>query len=369
MKVIVPRNELTTALSTVLRAVELRQTLQILAHVMIETTETGLLLTGTNLEVEIQATATAQISEPGRSTVPARKLYDIVRNLPEGAEIRLEFEETKALLRCGRSRLTLPVLEPLEFPRLDDRGLDGGVSFDIAEGDLKRVMKSVGFQMPTNDPRMYLNGMLLHATKGELRTVAGSSFKMGMAILKADVFANLETQIILPTKSANDVMEMLQDGDAVASIRMARGAFEMKCAAGVVKAKAIDSLYPDYMRLMTVHESATLKIPRETIKRALARLTLVSDQTKRGVRLSLNPDSIKLETSASNVEDGEDHIDAAYEGPGGFEIGFSSVALAEVVGAISGNEVVMRFVDARTPTHIAAADGSGGQYVLAPMVI
>lgn len=369
MKFTAPRNELAAALATVLRAIEQRQTLQILSHVLIETTDTGLLLVGTNLEVDIRATAAANIDVPGKGTVPARKLYDIVRNLPEGAEIKLEFEENKAQLRCGRSRLTLPVMNALEFPRLDDRGLDQCIAFEVPEVDLKRLMKSVGFQMPTGDVRMYMNGMLLHVTDGELRAVAGSSFTMGMASLKSDAFAALEAQVILPTKSASELMDLLTESETLASVRMSRSMFEIRCIAGVLQAKAIDSLYPDYMRLMNVERSSSLKIERESIKRALARITLVSDQTKRGVSMLMRPDSVTLETRASHVEDGEDHIEATFDGPPDFEIGFSAVALAETLSAIPGSEVIIRFGDTKTPTHLASADGSGGRYVLAPMVI
>src|SRR3546814_4881886 len=124
MKFTILRNDLASALATVIGAIDTRQTQQILSHVLIETTADGLLLTGTNLEIELQAEAKATIAETGRSTVPARKLYDLVRNLPEGAEVRLDFEETNALLRCGRSRITLPVNPANEFPQLDDRGLE-----------------------------------------------------------------------------------------------------------------------------------------------------------------------------------------------------------------------------------------------------
>src|SRR3546814_3901816 len=115
------------------------------------------------LEIELQAEAKATIAETGRSTVPARKLYDLVRNLPEGAEVRLDFEETKALLRCGRSRITLPVKPANEFPQLDDRGLETAVTFALPEGELKRLMQRVSFAMATNDVRLYLNGMLLRS--------------------------------------------------------------------------------------------------------------------------------------------------------------------------------------------------------------
>lgn len=367
MKFTILRNDLATALSTVLGAIDTRQTMQILAHVLIETTADGLVLTGTNLQIELQAEAKATINTEGRATVPARKLYDIVRNLPEGAEIKIEFEEAKALVRCGRSRLSIPAMPADEYPRIDDRMLDKGVSFAIAEGELKRLMQYVAFQMPANDPRIYLNGLFLHVTNGELRAIAGGGLKMGMASMKCDALAGLESEIIIPTKSAQEVMKLLADSDALAAVRMTKSQFEIRCNAGTVKLMAIDSRYVDYMRVMAINHISTLTVGRDALKRSLARLTLVSNEVSRGVRMSLHPDSVTLETQASQAEDGEDHIDAKFDGPDGFEIGFSAVALSDVVGAITDDELVIRFVDGTTPPHISAANGSGGQHVLAPM--
>lgn len=370
MKFTIPRNELASALGIIIGAVENRQTMQILGHVLIEAeADAGrVMFTGGNLEIELQAEAVATVETAGQSTVPAKKLYDIVRNLPEGAEIRLEFEETKALLRCGRSRLTLPVLPAAEYPRIDDRGLEHRTTYSVAEKELKRLMQRVAFNMQTNDPRLYLNGMLLHLTGSELRAVAGSAFCMGASSMKFDAAG--EAQAILPAKSATEVLRLLEDTDSVATIRMSHTQFQMQCAACRMTTKAVDSRYPDYERLInSVQPNATLTVGREALKRALTRLTLVSDQTKRGVRLSMTTSLLTLESRASQFEEGEDHVDAKLTGLESFEIGFSAIALAEIVSAIPTDEIRFRFADDRHPVHIAAAAGESGQYVVAPMVL
>jgi DNA polymerase III subunit beta len=201
MKLTVLRNELVSALSAVMGVIERSQTLQVLSHVLIDATGDVVAVTGTNLEIELRTTAAATVDAPGKTTVHARKLFDIAKNLPEGAEVQLAFDGDKATLKCGRSRYTLPVMSAIDMPLMDCRSLDQGATFQVAERDLKRLIQRVAFAVGAEDVRPYLNGLLLHLIDNEIRAVGSDGVSLGRASIRQERAAAGQAQVLLHNRT------------------------------------------------------------------------------------------------------------------------------------------------------------------------
>jgi DNA polymerase-3 subunit beta len=366
MKFTVLRNELASALSTVMGATERTGTLQILRHILIEAADGCLGIVGTNLEMELRTEAAATVEMPGRATVPARKLYDLVKGLPEGAELRIEFEPRKALVKCGRSRYTLPVLPADEMPMLDVTPLKSGTTFEIEERALKQMMQSVLFAVAEEDVRAYLTGMLLHLADGEVRAVGGSNVSMARAASALPVPANGDIQTILINKSAREIVRLLSDTDHKAKVRVCTSMIHLELASCSITTKAIEGRYPEYDRVIALNVRSTMRIDREVLLRALARTAIVTNVHK-AVRLTPKADSLELTTAASDNEAGDECIDAKFDGPADFEIGFSISALSEVISALPPGEVVFNFETPLRHAQIQSAANDDRRYAVMPM--
>lgn len=368
MKFTILRNELAGALSAVLGAVSRGGSLQILSHVLIEARDGKVLMMGTDLEMELRAETAATVDVPGRATVSARKLADLVKGMPEGAEIRLEFEERKALMKCGRSRYTLPVLPAMDMPALDPLPLEKGITFQVEERALKQVMQRVLFAVADDDARKYLTGMLLDLIDGELRAVGGSHVSMGVASAKVPGSPLGKVQVILINKPAREIARLLSETEHLATVRVCPSMIQIDLSSCSIRTKSIESRYPEYDRVMEQNTQSTLTVDRDALKAALARAAITANAHK-GLRLITKPDALELESRMSDNECGGDSVEAKYEGPDEFEIGFSAVALSEIVSALPAGDVVVQFESPKRHALIRSAASNDCRYAIMPMVI
>lgn len=364
MKVLVSRNELLTALQAVVGVVERRQTLPVLANFLLEAREDELIVTGTDMELELVARARVQNLEPGRTTVPARKLFDICRGLPEGAEVSLDVGKDKALVKSGKSRFSLATLPSDEFPTM---GLaPGGQEVRLPRRALKGLIEKTQFAMAQQDVRYYLNGLLLDVAPTRLRAVATDGHRLAFSEVAVELGLSQVIQAIVPRKSILELGRLLDNTDEEVILVMAPGQVMVNVGPVRLTTKTIDGRFPDYERVIPEHGERKLKAVREPFKRALARTAILSNEKFRGVRLALDPGVLKLQTHNPEHEEAEDEVEVEYDGAP-LEIGFNVNYLMDVLSVLDGEGVVLELKNSEASGLMYAADDLSSKYVVMPM--
>lgn len=364
MKLQVGRNELLSALSAVIGVVERRQTLPVLSNFLLELRDDELVVTGTDLEIELEARARVQNLAPGKATVPARKLFDICRGLPEGAEISLEVGGDKALLKSGRSRYSLSCLKADEFPALG-RVADGK-SLQLPRQQLRALIERTQFAMAQQDVRYYLNGTLLEVDAHRVRTVATDGHRLALSEVETSTGVGERLQVIVPRKAVLELQRLLDATEEPAKLKI--GATQIEVDLDVVRltTKLIDGRFPDYERVVPESGDKKLQADREMVKRALARTAILSNEKFRGVRLTIEGSKLSLQTHNPEHEEAEEDLEVGYEGAP-IEIGFNVNYLLDALGALGSEQFVMELKNADSSGLIHAADDLSSKYVVMPM--
>ncbi|MEQ1439216.1 DNA polymerase III subunit beta [Fontimonas sp. SYSU GA230001] len=364
MKLQVGRNELLSALSAVIGVVERRQTLPVLSNFLLDLKDDELVVTATDLEIELEARARVQNLAPGRATVPARKLFDICRGLPEGADIALEVGAEKALLKSGRSKYSLACLRAEEFPAMG-RVADGRV-VALQRRQLKTLIEKTQFAMAQQDVRYYLNGMLLEVNSRRVRTVATDGHRLALSEIGLDTGVGEQTQVIVPRKAVLELQRLLDNTEEPVQIRLGAGQIEADLDVVRMTSKLIDGRFPDYERVVPESGDKHLEADRETVKRALARTAILSNEKFRGVRLSLEGGKLTLQTHNPEHEEAEEDLEVSYSGAP-LEIGFNVNYLLDALSALDEERFVMELKNADSSGLIRGASNAASRYVVMPM--
>jgi len=364
MKLQIGRNELLSALSAVIGVVERRQTLPVLSNFLLELKDDELIVTGTDLEIELEARARAQNLAPGRATVPARKLFDICRGLPEGAEITLDVSGDKAQLKSGRSRYSLSCLKAEEFPSLGR--VTDGKTLSLPRQQLKGIIERTQFAMAQQDVRYYLNGTLLEVDAKRVRAVATDGHRLALSEVELDTGVTERTQVIVPRKAVLELQRLLDATDEPATVKISATQIEVDLDVVRLTTKLIDGRFPDYERVVPESGDKKLQADREVVKRALARTAILSNEKFRGVRLTIEGSKLSLQTHNPEHEEAEEDLEVSYEG-GPIEIGFNVNYLLDALGALGSEQFVMELKNADSSGLIHAADDLSSKYVVMPM--
>lgn len=364
MKLQVGRNELLSALQSVIGVVERRQTLPVLSNFLLETKDDELVVTGTDLEIELESRARVQNLAPGRATVPARKLFDICRGLPEGAEISLDLGGDKATLKSGRSRYSLSCLKAEEFPAMGR--LADGKKLTLPRKDLKNLIERTQFAMAQQDVRYYLNGMLLEVTPKRVRTVATDGHRLALSEVAIDTGIKEQLQVIVPRKAILELQRLLDAGDENITLKFGNGQIQADLDVIRLTSKLIDGRFPDYERVVPEGGDKRVQADREQVKRALARTAILSNEKFRGVRLTLENGKLVLQTHNPEHEEAEEDLEVNYDG-GPLEIGFNVNYLLDALGALSSEKFVMELKNSDSSGLIHADGDPSSKYVVMPM--
>ena len=365
MKFSISRDALLTPLNLVSGAVERRQTLPVLANVLLVLDGNRLSLTGTDLEVEL--VGRVQLEEAGESgevTVPARKLVDICKSLPEGSNITFQLNENKLLVRSGRSRFSLSTLPAREFPSIEDS--IGTHQIVLRQGQLKRMIDSTAFAMAQQDVRYYLNGMLLEVKDQVLRAVATDGHRLAMCTLGEPVEVADDLKIIVPRKGILELSRLLLDSDE--DVVMVIGSNHLRATTenATFTSKLVDGKFPDYQRVLPRDTDKEVLAPRMDLRQAFARTSILSNEKYRGVRLKLTDNNLEIVANNPEQEEATEELGVSYQGDS-VEIGFNVSYLLDVLGVLTSEQVKLSLSDPNSSALLEAPEGGDALYVVMPM--
>ena len=364
MKISIQREEFLKPLQQVIGAVEKRQTLPALANVLIRSEGDGLTITATDLEVELVAYVDKRADEPGEVTIPARKLADICKALPDGAAITIVTEGEKALVTSGKSRFTLTTLPAAEFPALEE--VASSREFEVPQGALKRLIEKTGFAMANQDVRYYLNGLMVEVSEGKLRAVATDGHRLAMSQCDAAVDAQTPQQVIVPRKGVQELMRLLGDSEEAASIALSSNHIRVRLDGVRFTSKLIDGRFPDYERVLPQGGDKEVEIDRNVLRQSLQRASILSNEKYRGIRLSFEPGVLRIQAHNPEQEEAQDEIEIGYDGSP-LEIGFNVNYLLDVLNTVEGDAVQGTLKDQNSSALLRDPADPASVFVVMPM--
>ena len=365
MKFTISRDALLKPLNLVAGVVERRQTLPILANVLLVLDDDRLSLTGTDLEVELVGRVQlASAGDSGEVTVPARKLVDICKSLPEGSDISFKVEDGKVIVRCGRSRFTLSTLPAREFPNVEDSM--GTHQFTIRQGQLKRLIDRTGFAMAQQDVRYYLNGMLWELRDKQLRVVATDGHRLALCTLPEKIDASGDTQVILPRKGVLELSRLLLEDEENIAVVIGSNHIRATTDAFTFTSKLVDGKFPDYQRVLPRSPDKMVTGSRLELRQAFSRAAILSNEKYRGVRLKLTDSSLDIVANNPEQEEAEEAVPVEYQGDE-LEIGFNVSYLLDVLSVLSGEQVKLSLSDPNSSALLEESEAGDSLYVVMPM--
>jgi DNA polymerase-3 subunit beta len=370
MKLTIERSALLKALSHVQSVVERRNTIPILSNVLIDASDTTVSLIATDMDITIVEKAPAAVGSPGATTVPAHTLYDIVRKLPEGAQVQLESagNSGQATLRSGRSRFSLASLPREDFPAVNAGELP--CQFMLSAGDMRDLIDRTRFAISTEETRYYLNGIFMHvaqATNGAvLRGVATDGHRLARVELPVPRGADKMPGVIVPRKTVSELRKLIEDTEENVGIALSDTKIRFSFDDVVLTSKLIDGTFPDYQRVIPANNDKIMEVDRKTFADAVDRVSTISSEKSRAVKLALKAGSLTLSASSPESGSATEELEVSYEGTG-IEIGFNARYLLDIASQMAGDEAQFALADAASPTLVRDKDDAGALYVLMPM--
>jgi DNA polymerase III subunit beta len=361
-----PRDQILAPLQSVCGIVEKRHTLPILSNVLIEKDAERLTLLATDIEIQI-TTGTAAIGpEKTALTVAARKLQDILRSLPESAEVSLNLDDKRLQLKAGKSRFNLQTLPAEDFPRMSPA--DGqGATIKLTQKQFKRLLALVQYSMAQQDIRYYLNGLLLVVNGPEMRVVATDGHRLAFASeALAETLPRLE--VILPRKTVLELSRQLADNDEALEIVLTANQAQFRFGDIELVSKLIDGKFPDYERVIPQHHTKVLTLQRDMLLHCLQRAAILTNEKFRGVRLVLADGALKILSTNAEQEEAQEEIEVDYQGES-LDVGFNVTYLLDVLNNVANDSVQCLLADASSSALFMLPDNDRFKYVVMPMRI
>lgn len=363
MKFNIDRDVLLPVLQTVSGVVDRRQTLPILSNLLFNLEQDSLSVTATDMEVELIVKIDIPLGLTGELTVPARKLLDICRALPQESKLEFEVKNDRVLIKSGRSRFTLATLPAPEYPVIDIT--ENIAVFNIKQKVLDQLLSNTQFAMAQQDVRYYLNGLLLEISSDKLRAVATDGHRLALDETDIQTTVNEPIQIIVPRKGITELTRLLQDESEI-EIQVSSNHIRIKNAGSCFTSKLIDGRFPDYKRVIPELSETPVFADREELKSSLTRASILSNEKYRGVRIILSSNSLRALAHNPEQEEAEEELEVQYEGPE-LEIGFNVSYLLDTLSIIKSEKVKLSVLDANSSCLVLPEDESNCQYVVMPM--
>ncbi|HOX71781.1 MAG TPA: DNA polymerase III subunit beta [Dokdonella sp.] len=364
MRFILPREALLKPLQQVVGVVERRQTLPVLSNLLVSVTADGVSFTGTDLEVEMIARTSADDLVQGEVTIPARKLFDICRALPDGAKVKIEQNGDRVAVSAGRSRFTLATLPASEFPVIDNIDLVEKIS--LPEATLKDLIARTAFAMAHQDVRYYLNGLLLDVRDETLRCVATDGHRLALAETKLTTQISTRRQIIIPRKGVLELQGLFEAGEGSVDLELGRNHLRLRRGGVTFTSKLIDGRFPDYEAVIPIGADKDVRVGREDLRFALQRAAILSNEKYRGVKLEVNPGRLRIVAHNPEQEEAVEELEVQTS-VSDLSVGFNVNYLMDALAALSGDEIVLSLRDAQSSCLLRRLDSEDTRHVVMPL--
>ncbi len=370
MKLTIERAALLRALSHVQSVVERRNTIPILSNVMLDARGGELNLTATDMDIAIVESVEAELSDAGAVTAPAHTLYDIVRKLPDGAQVGLETEAegNQLHLNAGRARFRLGTLDTAEFPAMSDGELPHG--FSLSASDFRSLIDRTRFAISMEETRYYLNGIYLHAVSGDgdgvLRAVATDGHRLARVEMPLPAGAEDMPGIIVPRKTVLELRKLIEETGGEIDVALSDTRIRFSFDDAVLTSKLIDGTFPDYERVIPSATDKTMEVNRKIFADAVDLVATIATEKSRAIKLSVNKGNLALSANSPDAGSAEEELDAKYDGES-LDIGFNSRYLLDIAQQIEGDTARFDMSDPGSPMIVRDASDESALYVLMPM--
>ncbi len=364
MKFTTSRESLLPPLQQVVGVIEKRQTLPILSNVLIKLQDNRLELTGTDLEVQLVTHSMADSGEDGEITVPARKLLDIFRLLPDGSTVSLDCRGDKLAVQSGRSRFSLGTLPAENYPAFDTSIPE--LEFYLSGRILKKAMEKTLYAMALQDVRYYLNGLLLELEGSQLRTVASDGHRLAVYEEVLEGIDLPQRQVIIPRKGVLELYRLFSDRDDPITVQISSNNIRVLMDDVSFSAKLIEGRFPDFRRVMPRDITKTISIEREYFKSALTRVAVLSTEKVKGISLEASNGLMKLQSQNPEHEEAEEELEIRQEGEG-LALGFNASYLLDALNNVDADEVKLSFTDAANSCLIEDPQNLKYKFIVMPM--
>lgn len=364
MKLTVNRDMLLKPLQVVAGVIERRQTMPVLSNVLLKLKDSELYLTGTDLEIELQAKlAVTNSIEEGTITVPAKKVVDICRALPDQSEIEMSYDGVKLIVRCGRSRFSLVTLPAHDFPHTEEKPAE--LEFSIKQSELRTLIENTHFAMAQQDIRYYLNGMLLEASDNSLRAVATDGHRLAFSSTTGPSVQK-QLQIIVPRKGVLELSRLLTEDDGNADILINTNQIRVKTANYIFTTKLIDGRYPDYHKVIPKDGNKVLLLDRDTLRQSLSRVAVLTSEKNHGLSFELKSGVLRFFANNPEQEEAEEELSVDYAGDQ-LETAFNVAYLLDALSALPAGIIKLTLGTASGSMRIESNEATDRIYVVMPM--
>ena len=360
----IKRSVLLPCLQCVSGNVERRQTLPILSNLLLEIKPNSISLTASDMEVELVVHVEAKLDQTTRLTLPAKKILDICRALPDDSTLEFDIQNEKALIKSGKSRFTLATLPAQEYPVIDIT--DEAVDFSLSHEKLTNLLTNTQFAMAQQDVRYYLNGLLLEVADKSIKAVATDGHRL--AFDETDIKKSSEEtrQVIVPRKGVTELIRLLQTSENEANVKISKNHIQITSDNLSFTSKLIDGKFPDYQRVIPELSETVLTANREELKNSLARASILSNEKYRGVKVGFSKDSLRILAHNPEKEEAEVEVGVTYQGEE-MEIGFNVNYIIDALSAIKTEKVILSVLNPNSSCLIIPEQKAQCQYVVMPM--
>ena len=370
MRVTIERSEFLKSLNHVQSVVERRNTIPILSNVLVQAEGETVTLTATDLDIEVVEILAAEVGQGGGTTAPAHMLYDIVRKLPDGAQLEIAQgpDDQRLSVRCGRSQFALQALPAEDFPDLSAAELDH--KFAVSANDLKRLIEKTRFAISTEETRYYLNGIYLHQVEEggtpALRAVATDGHRLAQVQLPLPDGADGLPGVIIPRKTVMELHKLIEDRDGDIDVSLSPAKICFSFGNVVLTSKLIDGTFPDYERVIPKDNDKTMEVDAKLFAQAVDRVSTISSEKGRAVKLNLEGEKLVLSVNNPDSGSAEEELAATYESDP-LDIGFNARYLLDITAQLDSDSASFLLADSGSPTIVRDKDDTTALYVLMPM--
>ena len=364
MKITIEKTPFLNALGHINAIVERKNTAHILANVLLQTSQNTLHLKGTDMDIAITDKAFAQVHESGATTTPVAPLFDLVKKLPDGAEISLHLDGETLLVSAGRSKFKLPTLPTDSFPTMT--GTDLPHSFVVGASELATLINYTKLAISMEETRYYLNGIYMHESEGALYAVSTDGHRLAKASTPIGADASGIPGVIIPRKTVIELQKLLEETDSDVAIRLSENKIEFTLKSAVVTSKLIDGTFPEYERVIPKDNDKKLTVVCGAFARSVDRVATLSDGKMRPIKIELADNTLTLHASHSEFGTAKDEIEVTYDDTA-IEIGFNASYLLDIANQIKEGDIVLELKDENCPCIIRSDTNDSVLYVLMPM--